>query len=214
MVKNAKLITGIALILIAVAGSVFWETWGRSAVCETRLAAASEGISRGQVLTEENVTVKGIGKDYIIDGAISGDDISSIIGSRAVQYIPAGSQISDRFIAGQDEIVLKEGESIYCIDESMIGMVSSSLRRGDRVRIYGGGGREDLGTFTVAFVKDNADREVKNAADLPNDQPLDRENSNYSISRIEIVCSRDDYAAVCDQVSLSGKGLIIVQEVQ
>jgi hypothetical protein len=92
-------------------------------------------------------------------------------------------------------------------------MVSSSLRRGDRLHIYGGAGKEDLGSYTVAFVKDSADREVKNAEVLKNDVPLDRESSNYTISRIEIVCTRDDYASLNEYVSLADNGLTIVQEV-
>ena len=92
-------------------------------------------------------------------------------------------------------------------------MVSSSLRRGDRVHIYGGAGKEDLGSYTVAFVKDNADREVKNAEELKNDTPLAREESNYSISSIEIVCTRDAYAQLSDYVGDSEKTLTIVQEV-
>jgi hypothetical protein len=211
--RNAKLVVGLILIVAAVAAFTFWESDGRNMVYEKEIVTAADDINQGDILTEENTVVKGIGKDYIVNGAVAAADVGDVLGKRAVQYIPAGNQISTDFLTGEDNIVLKPDESIYCIDESMIGMVSSSLRRGDRVHIYGGAGKEDLGSYTVAFVKDSADREVKNAEVLKNDVPLDRESSNYTISRIEIVCTRDDYASLSEYVSLADNRLTIVQEV-
>jgi hypothetical protein len=211
VMRNAKLVVGLVLMVAAVAAFTFWESDGRNMVYEKDIVTAAADINQGDILTEENTVVKGIGKDYIVNGAAA--DPADVLGKRAMQYIPEGSQISDDFLTGEDNIVLKPDESIYCIDESMISMVSSSLRRGDRVHIYGGAGKEDLGSYTVAFVKDSADREVKNAEVLKNDVPLDRESSNYTISRIEIVCTRDDYASLSEYVSLADNRLTIVQEV-
>lgn len=212
--KNIKLVVGVILMAAAITGFAFWESNGRDMLYETQLAVASADIKQGDIITEKNIEIKGIDGEYVMDGAVKAERISDIKGKKAKQYIPAGGQISADFLTSEDDIILKEGESIYCIDEEMIGMVSSSLRRGDKVRIYGGAGKEDLGSYTVAFVKDDADREVKNASELKNDTPLARESSNYSISSIEIVCTRDAYAQLNDYVNNSEKMLTIVQEVK
>ena len=43
------------LVLISVAGFVLWEAGGRSLLCDIPLAAASEDVYPGTVLSEENL---------------------------------------------------------------------------------------------------------------------------------------------------------------
>ena len=211
--RSIKLVTGVILIVAAITGFTFWESHGRDMLYETELAVASGDIKQGELITEKNVEARGIGNDYVMSGAVKAERMADIIGKKAKQYIPKGGQISADFLTDENDIVLKDGESVYCISSDMIGMVSSSLRRGDRVHIYGGAGKEDLGSYTVAFVKDDSDREVKNASELKNDTPLARESSNYTISSIEIVCTRDAYSRLSEYVDTSEKTLTIVQEV-
>ena len=211
--RSIKLVTGVILIVLAITGFTFWESHGRDMLYETELAVASGDIKQGELITEKNVEARGIGSDYVMSGAVKAEQMADIMGKKAKQYIPKGGQISADFLTDENDIVLKDGESVYCISSDMIGMVSSSLRRGDRVHIYGGAGKEDLGSYTVAFVKDDSDREVKNASELKNDTPLARESSNYTISSIEIVCTRDAYSRLSEYVDTSEKTLTIVQEV-
>ena len=211
--RSIKLVTGVILIVVAITGFTFWESHGRDMLYETELAVASGDIRQGELITEKNVEARGIGSDYVMSGAVKAERMDDIMGKKAKQYIPKGGQISADFLTDENDIVLKDGESVYCISSDMIGMVSSSLRRGDRVHIYGGAGKEDLGSYTVAFVKDDSDREVKNASELKNDTPLARESSNYTISSIEIVCTRDAYSRLSEYVDTSEKTLTIVQEV-
>ena len=211
--RSIKLVTGVILIVVAITGFTFWESQGRDMLYETELAVASGDIKQGELITEKNVEARGIGNDYVMSGAVKAERMADIMGKKAKQYIPKGGQISADFLTDENDIVLKDGESVYCISSDMIGMVSSSLRRGDRVHIYGGAGKEDLGSYTVAFVKDDSDREVKNASELKNDTPLARESSNYTISSIEIVCTRDAYSRLSEYVDTSEKTLTIVQEV-
>ncbi len=211
--RSIKLVTGVILIVAAITGFTFWESHGRDMLYETELAVASGDIKQGELITEKNVEARGIGNDYVMSGAVKAEQMADIMGKKAKQYIPKGGQISADFLTDENDIVLKDGESVYCISSDMIGMVSSSLRRGDRVHIYGGAGKEDLGSYTVAFVKDDSDREVKNASELKNDTPLARESSNYTISSIEIVCTRDAYSRLSEYVDTSEKTLTIVQEV-
>ena len=211
--RSIKLVTGVVLIVAAITGFTFWESHGRDMLYETELVVASGDIKQGELITEKNVETRGIGNDYVMSGAVKAERMADIMGKKAKQYIPKGGQISADFLTDENDIVLKDGESVYCISSDMIGMVSSSLRRGDRVHIYGGAGKEDLGSYTVAFVKDDSDREVKNASELKNDTPLARESSNYTISSIEIVCTRDAYSRLSEYVDTSEKSLTIVQEV-
>ena len=211
--RSIKLVTGVVLIVAAITGFTFWESHGRDMLYETELAVASGDIKQGELITEKNVDARGIRSDYVMSGAVKAERMADIMGKKAKQYIPKGGQISADFLTDENDIVLKDGESVYCISSDMIGMVSSSLRRGDRVHIYGGAGKEDLGSYTVAFVKDDSDREVKNASELKNDTPLARESSNYTISSIEIVCTRDAYSRLSEYVDTSEKTLTIVQEV-
>ena len=211
--RSIKLVIGVILIVVAITGFTFWESHGRDMLYETELAVASGDIKQGELITEKNVEARGIGNDYVMSGAVKAERMADIMGKKAKQYIPKGGQISADFLTDENDIVLKDGESVYCISSDMIGMVSSSLRRGDRVHIYGGAGKEDLGSYTVAFVKDDSDREVKNASELKNDTPLARESSNYTISSIEIVCTRDAYSRLSEYVDTSEKTLTIVQEV-
>lgn len=211
--RSIKLVTGVILIVAAITGFTFWESHGRDMLYETELVVASGDIKQGELITEKNVEARGIGNDYVMSGAVKAERMADIMGKKAKQYIPKGGQISADFLTDENDIVLKDGESVYCISSDMIGMVSSSLRRGDRVHIYGGAGKEDLGSYTVAFVKDDSDREVKNASELKNDTPLARESSNYTISSIEIVCTRDAYSRLSEYVDTSEKTLTIVQEV-
>ena len=211
--RSIKLVTGVILIVAAITGFTFWESHGRDMLYETELAVASGDIKQGELITEKNVEARGIESDYVMSGAVKAERMADIMGKKAKQYIPKGGQISADFLTDENDIVLKDGESVYCISSDMIGMVSSSLRRGDRVHIYGGAGKEDLGSYTVAFVKDDSDREVKNASELKNDTPLARESSNYTISSIEIVCTRDAYSRLSEYVDTSEKTLTIVQEV-
>lgn len=211
--RSIKLVTGVILIVAAITGFTFWESHGRDMLYETELAVASGDIKHGELITEKNVEARGIGSDYVMSEAVKAERMADIMGKKAKQYIPKGGQISADFLTDENDIVLKDGESVYCISSDMIGMVSSSLRRGDRVHIYGGAGKEDLGSYTVAFVKDDSDREVKNASELKNDTPLARESSNYTVSSIEIVCTRDAYSRLSEYVDTSEKTLTIVQEV-
>jgi len=210
-VKNLKLAVGVVLIVVSVTTFMFWEVKGRDMVFREELVVASAEISAGDVLSYENLAVASVDDDDVIAGAVADEDLDDLMGRVARQYIPQGSQLNHSFLAEEGSLVLKAGESIFALDGNMIDMVSSSLRRGDRVRIYGNSGKVDLGEYPVAFVKDSSDREVKNIEQLKNDAPMDREDSNYRIDSVEIVCTKDDYAKIIDHITVSDSGLTVVQ---
>lgn len=210
-IKNLKLIVGIMLIVVSLTSFIFWETKGRDMVYREELVVASQEIRAGDVLSNENITVRSIDSKDVISGAAADEDYEKLIGRTAEQYIPQGAQLNTEFLSEEGAIELGIEESIFAIESDLIDMVSSSLRRGDRVRVYGNSGKEFLGEYRVAFVKDSSDREVKNLETLNNNKPLEREDSNYRISSIEIICTRGDYAKIVDFAAVSGEGLTIVQ---
>ncbi|MBR5228777.1 MAG: hypothetical protein IKV96_02960 [Firmicutes bacterium] len=210
-VKNVRLIVGILLIAVSVSTFIFWEVKGRELVFREDLVVAVKDIRSGEELTRENLGVVSIDDDDVIAGAVAGEAIDALVGKTARQYIPQGAQLNKAFVAEEGDLVISGDESIFAIKGKMIDMVSSSLRRGDRVKIYGNSGKEELGEFTVAFVKDSSDREVKNLESLKNDEPVDREDSNYKISSVEIICTSQEYAKIIDYVTVSDSGLTIVQ---
>ena len=209
--KNFKLIIGVALIVISVTTFMFWEVKGRDMVFREDLVVASVDIGAGDVLGPENLTVASVDDDDVIGGAVADEDLDRLMGRVARQYIPRGAQLNHSFLAEEGSLVISGEESIFALEGKMIDMVSSSLRRGDRVRIYGNSGKVDLGEYSVAFVKDSSDREVKNMEKLDNDDPMDREDSNYKIDSVEIVCTKDEYAKIIDHVTVSDSGLTVVQ---
>lgn len=209
---NIKLIAGILLIAISAGGFIFWESSGRNLIFEEKIVVACSEIKEGDEFTSENIKIKGIGKEYLMNGALAADNYEKLIGMKAGQYIPEDSQISPDFIKKSNLEEINEKQSIFCLNENMIDMVSSSLRRGDMVHLYGNHGKADLGVYKTAFVKDSSDREVKNAEKLKKDNMLSRENSNYSISKVEIICTKDEYAMINDYIKLSDCGLTIVQQ--
>ncbi len=209
--RHFRAIIGFLLVIAAISALIFWEARGRDLVFQKNLVVAAAEINAGDYFTESNLEIRGINSGDIIDGALDSSMMSALLGMRAEQYIPTGSQINEYFVSADDSRFLEPGESIFCIGQDDISMVSSSLRKGDMVQLYGESGRLPLGTYKVAFVKDGAGREVKNAEQLRNNIPLDREDSNYTINSIEIICSQPDYVMLNDYLSDSGCGLTVVQ---
>ena len=111
---------------------------------------------------------------------------------------------------------LKKEETIFVIDPDWIAMRSSSLRRGDIVDIYGSNGAGLLGTFQIAFVKDEAEREVKDAGEAVQNHTasdiLDRTDSTSVIDHIEIITTFSEYEKIAACVDgTTSSALIIVQ---
>ena len=210
-IKNMRLVIGIVLIAVSVTLFMFWEVKGRDLVFREDLVVAKTEINSGDTFTRDNLAVVSIHDDDVIAGAVAGVDIEEFMGKTARQYIPQGAQLNTAFVAEKGELVIGGEESIFAIPGKIIDMVSSSLRRGDRVKVYGNSGKEELGEYVVAFVKDSSDREVKNLESLKNNEPVDREDSNYKIDSVEIICTTDDYAKIMDYVTVSEDGLTIVQ---
>ena len=111
-------------------------------------------------------------------------------------------------------------------------MRSSALRRGDIVYIYGTNGLGLLGTFRIAYVKDEAEREVKNAGEGSESNAgggagygsesdtggdiLARMDSTSVIDHVEIITTYQEYERLAGSVGgadgATPAALIIVQK--
>lgn len=216
--KKIRSVLGILLILLSIAGLFFWEWKGRDAILTEQVLVAKEEIKKGTVVNGSMFEVKGVPKSNLLSGALAPADLDLIQGKAASQLIAENDQIIPDYFR-DNEFRLKRGESIFVIKPDWISMRSSALRRGDVVDIYGTNGLGLLGTFRVAYVKDEAEREVKNAggdsgkntgADL-----LERTDGTSAIDHIEIITTYQEYEKLAGSVGgadgATPAALIIVQ---
>lgn len=214
--KHIKFILGILLILISISGLFLWEWRGRETIMMDQVLVAKEAIEKGTKVTSSMFVTKGVSRENKLSGALTPDQVNQFQGKEASQLIAENDQIIMEYFR-DDEFYLDKDESIFVIEPTWISMRSSSIRRGDVVDIYGSYGGEILGTFQIAYVKDEAEREVRNA-DLElqraanNDNILEREDSTSVIDHIEIITTYSEYEKLVSYVSgTTPATLIIVQ---
>ncbi|MEL7655373.1 MAG: SAF domain-containing protein [Bacillota bacterium] len=214
--KRIKSALGILLIISSIAGLFFWEWKGREAIMLEQVIVARETIQKGTAITASLFITKGVPKENMLDNALTPDKVSQLQGKIASQLIAENDQIIMDYF-NDNEFYLKENQSIFVIEPSWIAMRSSSLRRGDVIDVYGDLGGELLGTFQIAYVKDESDREVKNADDqvqkyTSSDNILERENSTAPIDHIEIISTYNEYIGLETYVNgETSSKLILVQ---
>lgn len=216
--RKLKPILGVVLILLSIAGIFFWELKGREAVMTDQVLVAGEEIQEGTVINGSMFVVKGVPESNLLEGALTPADAAVIQGKVASQFIAKNDQIIMEYFH-EDKFYLKGDESIYVIDPGWIAMRSSSLRKGDVVDIYGGGGLGIIGTYRIAYVKDEAEREVKNAGEETSGNMgtdiLERPDSTSVIDHIEIITTFREYENLINCVNgadgTTPAALIIVQ---
>lgn len=216
--RKLKSILGIVLILVSIAGLLFWEMKGRETVMTDQVLVAGEDIRKGTMVSGSMFAVKGVPKSNLLKGALAPEDTAMILGKVASQFIAKNDQIIPEYFC-DDEFYLERDESIFVIDPGWIAMRSSALRRGDVVDIYGSNGLGLIGTYLIAYVKDASEREVKNAGENTPENTgidiLDRPDSTSVIDHIEIITTFMEYENIINCVTGAGgttpAALIIVQ---
>lgn len=206
---------GIMLILLSVAGLLFWEWKGRETILMEEVLVAKETIQKGTAVTRSKFLIKGVPKENMLEEALTPDEWDRLEGKVASQLIAKNDQIILEYFR-DNEFYLDQGESIFVIEENWVAMRSSSLRRGDIVEIYGTNGYGLLGTFQIAYVKDASEREVKNAGEgmmnSSGNDILERTDSTSIIDHIEIISSLSEYEKLSACVNgVTPAALIIVQ---
>ncbi len=207
---------GLFLIIASIAGLLYWEMIGRDTVCMDQVLVARNQMEEGTVVTADMFFIQGIPKELVLEGGFHENDISSLDGLVTTQMIAKNSQIISAYFR-KDPLVISEAESIFVLKKNWIAMRSSSLRRGDLVAIYGSVAGEYLGEYRVAYVKDESEREIRNA-DLelkPMSQQgtiLNREDSTSIIDHIEIITTFDGFQMIRSYVNEGMGGQLILMQ--
>lgn len=213
MTGKLKLAAGIFLIVLAAAAMVFWETSGRALVMNDDVVVTARQIEAGEVLKTEDLRVASVPRENLMEDCITPANIGDYIGQTLKYGLNSNSQIAvNSFISGEKQI--SENMSIFRINASWIKNLSSSVRSGDRVRIYAyaaGTSAANLGSYYVAFVKDGAGREVVEASGFSQPEILKRTTGVYVPETIEIAATLSDYTQLVSSIE-RGCSLIIMQE--
>lgn len=213
MKKYLKPVMGGMIIVLAIALLIFWEVDGRDAVLMERVLVAKQDIYPGTVIVEEMFKEVSIPGENMIGHGLSENELKKIEGKISNQLILKNSQISDRLFSDYKDKV-EEGTGIFLIKSEWIFSVSSSIRKEDVADVYTWDGKTKLGSFPVAFVKDEEGIEVKDGEiGKASKKILEREGGSATVHELEIIAPLDKYAEIIEYVfSNEGKLIILNRE--
>jgi len=216
--KRFRSVLGILLILLSLAGLLFWEMRGREMILTETVLVAKQEITKGTIVDQSMFTVKGIPKSNLLENALGPEDMAALQGSMSAQFIARNGQIIPEYFQKKD-LYLENDESIFVIRPEWIAMRSSALRRGDIVDLYDDHDIGFLGSYQIAYVKDEAEREVVDADETTGKSTaggiLERTNSTSVIHHIEIITTLKEYerlkASIEGTAGTTPAALIIIQ---
>jgi len=192
-----KVVIGVLLIALSIGGMYYWESFGRDRVLLTPVLTVSADLPEGSLVGAGDLAEMRIPKDDVLAGALTLADAGNVIGKYATLDLLANQQLVSNYFNSRN-MEIGKGESIFSIPSSWICSRSSALRAGDKVRIYSMPEQVYLGSFRLAFVKDNTEQEVVGGSQRT---VLDRQAASSAISNVEIICSLSDYFRIFDTVS-------------
>ena len=119
--KQWKALVGAALMILAVAGMVIWESWGRDALFMKDVVVASRAIPAGQLLKAEDLIVVGIPEEYIVDGAMAGSLLEDMVGLYTINGLSTNQQVCKKDLASTVKIISSPIFSISSLSKVFIG---------------------------------------------------------------------------------------------
>jgi len=209
--KQWKALVGVVLMLLAVGSMIVWEGWGRDALLLIDVVATAKPVAAGELISAADLIVLGVPEECVAEGAIPASQMDSVKGLYTVNSLSKNQQICVKDLVSEEERVEAE-ETAFVIPEEWIEMRSSSLRRGDQVSLYRLADYTSLGSYQVAFVKDDRDQEVFSLEGVNDRKLLTRTDSNVPIHHIEVLAKLEDYQKI-RSAALQDGGLLVVQEV-
>lgn len=211
--KRFRFLIGILCIGIAAAGLVLWETKGRDAMLMEDVLVASQDIKVGTVLKESMLKAVKLPKDVLPARRISRMNISGAVG-KTVQLPLQENQPITQVAFEKKKHKLKEGQSFYVINPEWIEMCSSAVRKNDRVQIMSSDGQMDFGVYSVAFVKNTDDGEIRDVDETGEYKrqanPDERTDATSPISHLEIVCADVDYFEMRAYATASEEASLVI----
>ena len=212
-----KTALGIILIMIAIIALLFWEAEGREMLLMEAVLVANGDIKEGDALDTERFHAVSVPSGSRVDGALSPEDATLLRGKEANAYIIKGAQLSSRHLRETDEKPTPE-TSFFLIRNEWIYMCTSSLRRGDDVLITSSDGKNVIGLYPVAFVKDGDGREVTDATSgmysfTGSEGDSERVNTSAPIHHVEVRCELAEYRRIIDYCAgKTGAPLMLVRK--
>ncbi|HPX70335.1 MAG TPA: hypothetical protein PLO47_01200 [Bacillota bacterium] len=193
-----KTILGIALIILSVAAMFFWESHGRDRFTTRVVLVCAEDIGRGSRVGPESFSSMRVREENVLQGALDPALAAELYGMTAREDMVAKQQVRAECFF-DEKSALSNGESLFVIPSEWIMSRSSALRGGDIISIYVMPGMKKLGKYTVAFVKDDMEQEVRDLLGAT-DRVLERTDSGRVIAGIEIICGLSDYEKIYNEV--------------
>ena len=208
---------GILFLVLSVGALIAWEQWGRDYFLTNEVLLSKETIPEGTVLTADLFVSGSVEDSSIMEGAFTPNDVAKILGKVTTVTIPKNSQITDMVLRDAD-FYYAEDQSVYVLKGEWISLRSSSLRRGDSVELYAiheDAGWNPLGTYQIAFVKDQNESEVVSTSLAKDKGILSRQDASSPIYNVEIIATNDEYAKILEEVMETAKtnrgSLLLVQ---
>jgi hypothetical protein len=215
--KNIKTALGIVLVLLAIAALLFWEAEGRELLLMNKVLVAGEDVKEGEIFEMSKFRIESIPAGALVDEAITPEKAAMFSGKESSVLIIKGAQLSKRYFRDPDTAP-KPDTSFFVIRNEWIYMCTSSLRRGDEVLITSADGRNIMGQFSVAYVKDSEGREVIDSQSgiysfAGSAAGSERVNTSAPIHHVEIECELKDYKKILDYCAGKiGAPLMLVRE--
>ncbi|MBR0140369.1 MAG: SAF domain-containing protein [Firmicutes bacterium] len=214
-------IAGIILIVLSLAGMLYWELVGRDSLMYTQVLTLSRDVEQGTLITRDMLVLKKT--DSPSPRSMRLADAGRAAGKEAVSFIPAGVELFDEYFEDEKLVVHEEeGEYIFSLPTGWLISYPQTLRRGDRVtfllvkaddeyrdpeaqrpKTEGPETGDEILTTTVLYVKSSSNDEVVS------DQ--DRLKGAQQVSVIEIIASKDD-AKTLTRLAASGDRFVLLYQ--
>lgn len=230
--KKVRGIIGIALMAVAIAAMYLWMTYGRETFASDSVLIASIDIEKGTIIDpEKHMVISNIETDNLINGVLLKEDVQSLKGLAAKQFIPKNAQISDKYLT-EEKLSVSGDRVVFKIPGTWIYALPSSIRRGDEIDIYDidsnieknlniqakspdtfnifvdssfikPSSEKPVLSTTVLYVKDSTNREVVDADERK------RFDGTSQVSSIEIVCTKYEIDLLEKKVAEGMKFIIV-----
>lgn len=203
-----KTLLGIFLIIGSLLTLVFWETKGREILLLSPVLTACVDIEKGVTIDETYFKEARMLPENILNNAFLPHDASALNNLVSNCKICANQQLLPSYFQ-EEHTLLQVDESIFVLPALWIYSISSAVRAEDTVVLYSLPENICLGQYTVAFVKDGNDQEVRDVSGKQGDF-LKRSDSTSEISHIEIICTTEEYRSICHVVTAAGFGNLLI----
>ncbi len=185
-----KTIAGVIIIVVAVAGIFAWEAFGREKILFTEVLVLNQDVEAYTEISQDMLTFRKVYQPG--PNVLTFRDLHKVVGMQASQYVPAGTEIFERyFVSPELAIGAEKDEYVFSITTSNLKSYPRSITKGDTVFIYFYD--ECLLSTTVLTVRDSDGNEITRSDN--------RATASGQLASVEIKASADDTATLSTIIS-------------